>query len=587
MASLGATSLVPRRQVSKVRQACDSCRTRKIRCDGAHPCLNCRDISCDCTYLAIPKKTGPKGRRLARPDHVRKATHFSTTLPSTVRASAASSQPQSQPPSQSQPAPCHDASSVVPQEIPSPTLDDALPLIGDGGFWLSPSVTKEVLTSCLDAFFTHKYPITPILDRDYVYGALANLQNSPEMYGLITACCAVMVLSPDIIVTDDSGATSARPLIGWKNEIVNAERPSIETPTAEFLISETVRARSFCDFTEHPSLATVQTSFFLFAAFFCLGKDNSAWHYIREAITTLQSLRLHEEATYSDITDTSMALYARRMFWVLFITERAYALQRHRPLTLQSGIALPSLGHNSEEGILSGLLDLISLFRNFDTEFINMWNVSNDPPLSAPQDYPARLQQFLESALPCVSERNANQQADLLLSREWLKIVVWQLCVSKTLLRSSSPVESMSLRFPVSVARNVVVTTSLLPNAALEANGVGILEKIFDVGCSLADVLSLNPSCVPRTALEIGPGDYLREMIRLVGTAAGGSPRHLRVLAAKAEECLRSNTPFIMTPEQHISGRSDASVLLLDGDLDDDDWSTDSTSETGDQCTRT
>jgi hypothetical protein len=36
-----------------------------------------------------------------------------------------------------------------------------------------------------------------------------------------------------------------------------------------------------------PSLAAVQASFFLFAAFFSLGRDNSAWFYIRESITML------------------------------------------------------------------------------------------------------------------------------------------------------------------------------------------------------------------------------------------------------------------------------------------------------------
>ncbi|KAG6034682.1 hypothetical protein E4U41_006467 [Claviceps citrina] len=555
----------PRRRFCKVRQACDSCRARKIRCDGARPCGNCLHVNFECTYLAVPKKTGPKGRRKAKPVDPRTASYFSTVLPSAVRASTA--------PSSAEP-PCYPYSHHVPispKQTPSPPREAAdASVASDGGdFVPSPRLTMDMMLSCLDAFFTYKYPITPILDRAEVLHALHDLPHRPEMYGLITACCAVMVLSPDIIVFGDKDRAAAPSPSGPPF----ANRGLLpEIPTAEFFISETVRARNFCDCVERPSLATVQTSFFLFSAFFCLGKDTSAWHYIREAITVLQSLRFHEESTYSRMRDAVHARYTRRMFWVLFITERAYALQRHRPLTLQSAIALPSAGHEvGEEKIMSGLLDLISLFRNFDSQFLKMWNTPGDSRVCAStKDYPAKLQQFLDDSIPEVANRTANQQADLLLSREWLRIVVWQLCVSKTLLCSASPLESMSFQFPVSVARNVVTATSLLPRAALEANGVGIVEKIFDVGCSLADVLSVNPHCVLRTALEVSPADYLREIVRLVATAVGGSPRHLGVLAAKAEECLRSSTLYIMASGDPGSDRS-ASASLVGDAADDDD----------------
>ncbi|GAB0137928.1 hypothetical protein EsDP_00006179 [Epichloe bromicola] len=563
----------PRRRFCKVRQACDSCRARKIRCDGARPCANCLDVSFECTYLAVPKKTGPKGRRKTRPADPRTASYFSTVLPSAVRASTGGCSPTESP----------DSSHYVPRQIPSPpppwgdVADASTASDAAGDFIPSPRVTKDIMASCLDAFFTHKYPITPILDRNQVESALFDLQHRPEMYGLITACCAVMVLSPDMIVPGDKDATPSpekqQPASSRQDDgsrFVGDQLPS-DTPTAEFFLSETVRARGFCDWAERPSLTTIQTSFFLFSALFCLGKDTSAWHYIREATTALQSLRLHEESTYSEMRDPVQARYARRMFWVLFITERAYALQRHRSLTLHGAIALPSSGQDlGEEKIMSGLLDLILLFRNFDSDFLTMWNTTNDSHVSvSTKDYPAKLQRFLEQSIPQVAQRTANQQADLILSREWLRIVVWQLCVAKTLLCSSSPLESMSFQFPVSVARNVVVATSLLPGEALGANGVGILEKIFDVGCSLADVLSVNPHCVPRTALEMSPADYLREMVRLVGTAVGGSPRHWRVLAAKADECLRSGTLYIMATERPDSRRNPSVSLTEDEDGDE------------------
>ncbi|KAL6892099.1 hypothetical protein GGI43DRAFT_414129 [Trichoderma evansii] len=556
-----ATHSVSSKRAGKVRQACDGCRTRKIRCDGTHPCANCIDNSCSCTYFAVPKKTGPKGSRKARLAESRKPAQFSTTVPLAVRATTNQQLPLSL-----------DYGTVSESSAePSFARDAGAPVAGDGGFVPSSRIPIEFMTSCLDAFFTHNYLITPVLDRRQVQDALPNLRSMPEMYGLITACCAVMVLSPDIIITDNA-ETRVSSLAGFQNEdeSSSASISAFEIPRVEFLIAETIRARSYCDYIEHPSLTTIQTSWFLFAAFFCLGKDTSAWHYIREAITVLQSLRLHEDAAHAEIQDPKVALYARRMFWVLFITERAYALQRHRPLTLQKAITLPSVESSPEEAhILSGLLDLISLFQNFDTAFINLWNVSDNPPFSAPKEYLVKIQQALDLALPRVSERTIAQQADLLLSREWLKLMVWQLSVSKTLLCSTSPDESMSLRFPVSVARNVVLTTALLPEKALEANGVGILEKIFDVGCSLVDVMSLKaaPSLLPRSAMQVSPADYLCEIVHLVGR---GSPRHLKVLAAKAEECLRSSTLYNVAGNWRSFEEPETSVLVLEDESDQD-----------------
>ena len=159
-------------------------------------------------------------------------------------------------------------------------------------------------------------------------------------------------------------------------------------------------------------------------------------------MTVLQLLRLHEEITYKNLND-SYATYCRRTFWLLSITERAYALQRHRPLTLQRTIALPTVSPGPESIILSGFLDLVSLFQNFDDEFLSLWNLSStigaSPTSSASPQSLIQLQDILKFAIPNVSQRTEVQQADLLISRQWLKTMVWQLCVTKGLL-SSAPI---------------------------------------------------------------------------------------------------------------------------------------------------
>ncbi|KAF4448977.1 transcription activator amyR [Fusarium austroafricanum] len=227
----------------------------------------------------------------------------------------------------------------------------------------------------------------------------------------------------------------------------------------------------------------------------------------------LQALHLDEEATYTDSSDSLFTTYAQRMFWVLFITERAYALQRNRPIRLQDTLKLPVIEPlSSDAEILLGFLDLISLFRPFNQDFISQWNL---PTASTSTDFEnlSKLQCLLKYALPNLSNHSQVQQADLLISRQWLKVVVWKLCASKRLLSGANSEDVMSLHYPASIAHDIVLVSQLVPTQAFEANGIGIVEKVFDVGCSLADLLSLVPLGSQGSTMDIGAIDTLMETV--------------------------------------------------------------------------
>jgi hypothetical protein len=123
------------------------------------------------------------------------------------------------------------------------------------------------------------------------------------------------------------------------------------------------------------------------------------------------------------------------------------------------------------------------LFQHFDDDFVRLWNVSSKAPTFPFSDVSpvsssqlGGLQEVLDLSIPEVSKRNEVQQADLLISRQWLKTMVWQLCVRKGLLSSSSTNESMSFHYPVSIARDVVMVSKSLRKEAFEPHGVGIVS---------------------------------------------------------------------------------------------------------------
>lgn len=85
-------------------------------------------------------------------------------------------------------------------------------------------------------------------------------------------------------------------------------------------MEETIHIRKGLDQIENLSIATVTTSYFLSAACSELTKHNAAWFYLREAITLGQLLGIHEEGSY--VTHDVESTMRRRMFWLLFVTER-------------------------------------------------------------------------------------------------------------------------------------------------------------------------------------------------------------------------------------------------------------------------
>jgi hypothetical protein len=137
---------------------------------------------------------------------------------------------------------------------------------------------------------------------------LSRFQTSPEIYGLVTSLCAAISSQ---VQPDQQSASSVH----------SSASDLLHTP--DFFINEAKRAKAANpNYIEKPTLIDAQTNFFLFAALFNLDRHNSAWFHLREAMTMLQMLRLHEEDTYVAMHDEIEAIYSRRTFWLFFITER-------------------------------------------------------------------------------------------------------------------------------------------------------------------------------------------------------------------------------------------------------------------------
>lgn len=259
--------------MASIRRACDACRRRKVKCDGRKPCRHCGQASLICTFMAVPKKKGPKGNQARVLSEIREAQL---------------------------------------QEVSEARLHDGLERVENFAMvslW-SPTpglLSPEVINGCVEFFFAQMYPTMPILHRQRFYEEhVRNLGASLESYCLVCSLCAFMMIQPGMELLG----------IGLPGGQVTQDGPSV----GRTLVKEVLRVRKGFDYVEG-SIATVITSFFLFACYFGLDEHKLAWFYLREATTLAHMCDMDDENTYRS-GSTADNIRRRRLFWLLFVTER-------------------------------------------------------------------------------------------------------------------------------------------------------------------------------------------------------------------------------------------------------------------------
>ncbi|KAF2863324.1 hypothetical protein K470DRAFT_298015 [Piedraia hortae CBS 480.64] len=458
-----------------VKRACDACHRRKVKCvgNGVLPCKNCSAANLSCTFNAVPQKKGPKGSRAKIISALRETRGHGSVL---------------------------DMAQLSPSGMSRPSM-----------------LTDELMWSCIEYFFVNLYPTQPILIRQDMVTAVAEMESNVEAYCLVLSVCAYMLIQPNMTFTADGTKKS----------------PQADANFGNSLLQDVLRVRKNYNYVENCTIWSILTSFFIFASHFCLNKHNTAWFHMREATTLTHMMGLADEGHYA-LLEEQESIRQRRLYWLLFLTERAYALQQHRPLTLPATIEMPTVEEGSEEAVeLSGFISLVRLFKPFDETFVGVWNKAKT---GCTTQWLAQLQQQLSDALPAYLRSTENQAVDLRCTQQWLRTMVWQLSISLGFLSSAAAENSLSFNFPLEVSGDLVAAASQFSQQAMEVHGIGLVQKLFDVACTLTDVLTFVP--YEQNTFEYGPRDYLAQLVNLISTLRGGQERYMPLLMSKIGESL-------------------------------------------------
>lgn len=511
--------------VPPVKKACDACHRRKVRCSGGQPCRNCGQATLQCTYLAVPQKKGPKGSRAKVISEIRdtqqqqkqntqESVHH---IPPPVRQD-------------------HHNVESNPFNFNTPPMSPAAHVRN------LDLLTAQTVDNCIAFFFSHLYPTMPIFSRQHLNDLIREYRDGPpEIYCLVVSLCAFIMVQPGM-------SFQGMPLPAVYDQDPTAARYRL----ANLLLREIQQVRKSVDYVENPTVHSVRISFFLFCSYFGLDKTNVCWYHLREASTLAHILNMNEEATYTT-GDPQENIYNRRFYWLVLVTERANAIQRHKPLSMLATIELPTVDKNSPEApVLNGFVYLASLFRLIDDEFMALWNKAKS---ECSTSYLSQLQSQLAKALPPVLECTENQAADVKITKHWLRNMVWQLSIANGYLSSNSPDLAMSFRYPFVIARELIRDISDLSLQSMEVHGVGLIEKLFDISCTLSDVVTYVP-CDEAKDDTGKPHDCLNQLLNLISRLRGGASRYVPLLMSKVQE----NLPNMSNPLTHMPHTLDAYV---------------------------
>jgi hypothetical protein len=171
-----------------------------------------------------------------------------------------------------------------------------------------------------------------------------------------------------------------------------------------------------------------------------------------------------------------------------------------------------------------------------------------------------------------------SQRLDTLLTQQWLRIAMWRLTFGQKPSPFCSRDALLPIGLPMDAAKVLMGALSNISSPNKDCHGIGLEQKLFDIGISLADAARI--SAWQNTALEVGPRDLLSCIVKSLSLARGCPSHLLPNLLKHSEDLLGPASPVpIVNLQWHLDHfddheRNNAIVEeLTNADQCPQDWS--------------
>lgn len=380
----------------------------------------------------------------------------------------------------------------------------------------SQRIPLPVICTVLLLYREKLYGIWPLLNAENLIRKLEGDRSDPKIYALATALC---------------GATLS-------NLNQNIMHESIPMPlTATEFIEDSRRVRSTFDYMEPVTLDTILTSYFLHIFY---GRQPSrtqmATFYIREAITFTHLFGMHVEETYSQHSVKDQQVM-RKLYFLLFMTERYLCIQQGLPTVLQS-IPLPETEDEDFPGVVTGFLNLVTLFSTPGSDFFGKWT-SHGSNVSISREQLLLIQHALQRRLEISNYYNDIQMVDIVVSQHWMRSLAWKLSILLGYIMPNGKRE-MNVVYPSNIVQDTLSGISRFPRDAFEVHGPGMEVKLYEIATALADSILCKPE--DQSCLLVGRKDTLKSLAGLLSSLNVMNPDLRHTLSQKIEVILESSS---------------------------------------------
>ncbi|KAH8880858.1 hypothetical protein GQ53DRAFT_848578 [Thozetella sp. PMI_491] len=413
----------------RASRACISCRTRKVRCTGEQPCPECVHLGIGCNF-------GPP------------------------RASSAASRAQSK-----RGSVISDIRSASCQDTSRPRLLSAkVP----GRHRSTFTADESFFLGLLPDYESYVYNACPLLSAKAIRESIAKRDAEAEH----AALCY--------------GYAAATYAVACTNENEQSTAVVFE------LISRALEIRPILNHHSQVDLYRIVLSVFLRIAFGVLQDHQMEDFYHRETVSMLQISGIDQgKRVASTELDGEVS---QRLHWVVFIRDRLFAVAQDRMGLLAAPSQPPFRLEGSSDKTQIGFSRACELYRRIDDDFLALWRDKDGSPRLT-EEWIIAKQEELEQQRRLVDEACPNlapiQRADLILTYQWLRLLVWQMATRKYLLRSNALQSYMLLYFPAQESARLQGLIGEVEHESLGRCGMGVFRKLFEVVDVSSDVLTI------------------------------------------------------------------------------------------------
>ncbi|KAJ5779142.1 hypothetical protein N7457_006862 [Penicillium paradoxum] len=418
---------------SRVPKACDPCNRRKVRCNGQQRCQQCEHLDLLCTYTE--NRSSRSRKHSLRRGAVISKYKSSNTLPKTTALTPLLSPPL------------------------APTASCQLP--------------ASYFESLLPDYMTYVYPFSPIITDAEVRLSIQKMDSEKEHAAFIYAFTAVTL---DLTRSSHSATTNPNNA-PTSTQITDLMRQSVETQQPLVI--------GF-----RPSILRATTSIFIQMCAMSLGHYDLGFFYLREAISMIQILRICDQTVQAGLNIAERAR-RQRLYWQCFIHERFMSIVYFSPVTLPPHTQYPeedTTTASMSTGIQQGWTQVIKTFCMLDASFISLW-IGDRSQVTA--SWVERKHRELDDELweVEVSALSELQQADLVITRQWMRTLLWQMAMSNCLLSSHASCPSLELDMPLRLSSQLRQFLTKISQNMIRVHGSSMISKLLEIVNTIADVV--------------------------------------------------------------------------------------------------